>query len=56
MTIFRSPAMCLLGMYSKPAQLPLTASFVTLAGGLIGAFKPISYKFILSLGPVYTFA
>ena len=56
MTIFRSPVMCLLGMYSKPAQLPLTASFVTLTGGVIGAFKPISYKFILSLGPVYTFA
>ncbi|MEH1811885.1 MAG: MFS transporter [Nostoc sp.] len=56
MTIFRSPAMCLLGMYSKPAQLPLTVSFVTLTGGVIGAFKPISYKFILSLGPVSTFA
>ncbi|MEH2037969.1 MFS transporter [Nostoc sp.] len=56
MTIFRSPVICLLGMYSKPAQLPLTASFVTLTGGVIGAFKPISYKFILSLGPVYTFA
>ncbi len=56
MTIFRSPAMCLLGMYSTPAQLPLAVSFVTLAGGLIGAFRPISYKFILSLGPVYTFA
>ncbi|MEH1803832.1 MFS transporter [Nostoc sp.] len=56
MTIFRSPVMCLLGMYSKPAQLPLTASFITLTGGVIGAFKPISYKFILSLGPVYTFA
>ncbi|MEH1792514.1 MFS transporter [Nostoc sp.] len=56
MTIFRSPAMCLLGMYSTPAQLPLAVSVVTLAGGMIGAFKPISYKFILSLGPVYTFA
>ncbi|MFN6482984.1 MULTISPECIES: MFS transporter [unclassified Nostoc] len=56
MTIFRSPVMCLLGMYSTPAQLPLAVSFVTLAGGLIGAFRPISYKFILSLGPVYTFA
>ncbi|PHM09915.1 MFS transporter [Nostoc sp. 'Peltigera malacea cyanobiont' DB3992] len=56
MTIFCSPVMCLLGMYSKPAQLPLTASFVTLTGGVIGAFKPISYKFILSLGPVSTFA
>ncbi|MEH2174783.1 MFS transporter [Nostoc sp.] len=56
MTIFRSPVMCLLGMYSTPAQLPLAVSFVTLTGGLIGAFRPISYKFILSLGPVYTFA
>ncbi|MEH1802176.1 MAG: MFS transporter [Nostoc sp.] len=56
MTIFRSPAMCLLGMYATPAQLPLAVSFVTLAGGVIGAFRPISYKFILSLGPVYTFA
>ncbi|MFN6530187.1 MFS transporter [Nostoc sp. ChiSLP03a] len=56
MTIFRSPVMCLLGMYSIPAQLPLAVSFVTLTGGVIGAFRPISYKFILSLGPVYTFA
>ncbi|MGV0104172.1 MFS transporter [Nostoc sp. DSM 114160] len=56
MTIFRSPVMCLLGMYSTPAQLPLAVSFVTLTGGVIGAFRPISYKFILSLGPVYTFA
>ncbi|MEH2082397.1 MAG: MFS transporter [Nostoc sp.] len=56
MTIFRSPAMCLLGMYSTPAQLPLAVSFVTLVGGVIGAFRPISSKFILSLGPVYTFA
>ncbi|WP_392534473.1 MFS transporter [Nostoc sp. C117] len=56
MTIFRSPAMCLLGMYSTPAQLPLAVSFVTLAGGLIGAFRPIANKYILSLGPVLTFA
>ncbi|MDZ7963435.1 MAG: MFS transporter [Nostoc sp. DedSLP03] len=56
MAIFRSPVMCLLGMYSTPAQLPLAVSFVTLTGGVIGAFRPISYKFILSLGPVYTFA
>ncbi|MEH1938970.1 MAG: MFS transporter [Nostoc sp.] len=56
MTIFRSPVMCLLGMYSTPAQLPLAVSVITLAGGVIGAFRPISYKFILSLGPVYTFA
>ncbi|MEH2043120.1 MFS transporter [Nostoc sp.] len=56
MTIFRSPVMCLLGMYSTPAQLPLAVSFVTLTGGVIGAFRPISYKFILNLSPVYTFA
>jgi Na+/melibiose symporter-like transporter len=56
MTIFRSPAICLLGMYSPASQLPLAASFVTLAGGLISAFKPIANKYILSFGPVFTFA
>ncbi|MEH2069449.1 MAG: MFS transporter [Nostoc sp.] len=56
MTIFRSPAICLLGMYSTPAELPLAVSFVTLVGGFIGAFRPIASKYILSLGPVLTFA
>ncbi|WP_341528966.1 MFS transporter [Nostoc sp. UHCC 0302] len=56
MTVFRSPAICLLGMYAAPAELPLAGSFVTLVGGVIGAFKPVASKFLLSLGPVLTFA
>ncbi|MDZ8081597.1 MAG: MFS transporter [Nostoc sp. DcaGUA01] len=56
MTVFRSPAICLLGMYSTPAELPLAASVVSLVGGFIGAFRPIANKSILSLGPVLTFA
>ncbi|PHJ56060.1 MFS transporter [Nostoc linckia z18] len=56
MTIFRSPAICLLGTYSTPAELPLAASIVSLTGGLIGAFRPIANKYILNLGPVLTFA
>lgn len=56
MTVFRSPAIALLGKYSRPEQLPLAASIVTLAGGIIGAFRPIANKFILSLGPIFSFA
>ncbi|MFB8788898.1 MAG: MFS transporter [Potamolinea sp.] len=56
MTVFRSPAMALLLKYSTPASLPLAASLVTLSGGLIGAFQPFVSKFILGLGPVFTFA
>ena len=56
MTVFRSPAMALLGRYARPVQLPLAVSFVTLAGGMIGAFRPIANNFILSLGPVWSFA
>jgi hypothetical protein len=34
----------------------LAASLLTLTGGLIGAFKPVANKFILSLGAGFTFA
>lgn len=56
MTIFRSPAMALLGKYSTPTELPLAFSVVTLAGGIVGAFRPIANKFILSLGSIFAFA
>ncbi|AFZ22946.1 Major Facilitator Superfamily transporter [Cylindrospermum stagnale PCC 7417] len=56
MTVFRSPAIALLGKYSTPKELPLAVSFVTLAGGIIGAFKGIANNFILSLGPIFAFA
>lgn len=56
MTVFRSPAIALLGKYSTPKELPLAVSFVTLAGGTIGAFRGIANNFILSLGPIFAFA
>ncbi|MBK1988580.1 MFS transporter [Sphaerospermopsis aphanizomenoides BCCUSP55] len=56
MTVFRSPAFALLVKYSMPAELPLAFSFVTLAGGLIGAFRGVANNFILSLGSVWAFA
>lgn len=49
MTVFRSPAIALLAKYSMPAELPLAFSVVVLTGGIIGAFRPIANKFILSL-------
>ncbi|BAB74603.1 MFS transporter [Anabaena sp. FACHB-709] len=56
MTVFRSPAIALLAKYSMPAELPLAFSVVVLTGGIIGAFRPIANKFILSLGPIFAFA
>jgi Na+/melibiose symporter-like transporter len=56
MTVFPSPAFALLVKYLMPAELPLAFSFVTLAGGLIGAFPGVANTFILSLWPVWAFA
>ncbi len=56
MTIFRSPAMALLGKYAVPSQLPIAVSLLTLLGGIVGAFKGIANNFLLSLGPIFCFA
>ncbi|AFY49611.1 hypothetical protein Nos7524_3837 [Nostoc sp. PCC 7524] len=56
MTIFRSPAIALLAKYSMPAELPLAFSVVVFTGGVIGAFRGVANQFILSLGPIFTFA
>jgi MFS family permease len=56
MTIFRSPALALLAKSAMPAELPLAVSVVTLTGGVIGAFRPIANKYILSLGSIFTFS
>lgn len=56
MTVFRSPVLCLLGQYASVPELPMAASFLMVAGGVIGAFAPISSSFLLSLGPTITFA
>lgn len=55
MTIFRSPAMSLLGRYAFRTQLPQAASVLTLVGGLAGATGPLANGFILSLGPIAAF-
>lgn len=56
MAVFRSPATALLGKYASKNDLPLAGSLLTLASGIITAFKPISTNFILSLGAVFSFA
>ena len=56
MTVFRSPAISLLARYSMPKELPLAVSFVTLAGGIVGAFRGVANTFILSLGPIAAFS
>ncbi|MCL1463830.1 MFS transporter [Argonema galeatum] len=56
MAVFRSPAISLLGKYATRPELPMAASFLTLTGGVIGAFKPIADDFVVSTGPMVAFA
>lgn len=57
MTVFRSPAIALLGKYATPNDLPIAASLLTLFGGLVGAFRPVSNQFLLNnLPPMFIFA
>ncbi|WP_008317876.1 MFS transporter [Leptolyngbya sp. PCC 6406] len=56
MTVFRSPALSLLGRYAFRTQLPQAASILTLVGGLAGAMGPLANQFILGLGPMVAFA
>ncbi|MEM1281778.1 MAG: MFS transporter, partial [Cyanobacteria bacterium P01_H01_bin.152] len=55
MTIFRSPAMSLLGRYAFNTQLPQAASILTLVGGVAGAMGPLAGNVILSWGPLVAF-
>jgi hypothetical protein len=55
MTVFRSPAISLIGRYAYASGLPIAMSFLTLAGGLVGAVRPISQDFILGLGAPVAF-
>ncbi len=50
MSVFRAPAISLIGRYAANSELPIAMSFLTLVGALIGGLKPISQDFILSLG------
>lgn len=56
MSVFRSPALSLLGRYANPAQLPQAASVLTLVGGVFSAMGPLANQFILGLGPVVAFS
>lgn len=55
MAIFRSPVTALLGQYATETKLPQAMSFLIFMGGIVGAIRPISSKFILSLGSGVTF-
>jgi Na+/melibiose symporter-like transporter len=55
MTVFRSPAMSLLGRYAFATNLPQAASILTLVGGLAGAMGPLAGDVILGWGPQAAF-
>jgi Major Facilitator Superfamily len=50
MTVFRTPAISLIGRYASASELPIAMSFLTVVGGFIGALRPVVQDFILSLG------
>jgi len=50
MTVFRSPALSLLGRYALATRLPQAASILTLVGGVAGAMGPLAGTLILSWG------
>ncbi|MEO0539844.1 MAG: MFS transporter [Cyanobacteria bacterium P01_A01_bin.105] len=55
MTVFRSPALSLLGRYAFDSQLPQAAGLLTLVGGVTGAMAPLAGEWLLSLGAGITF-
>ena len=55
MTIFRTPAISLIGRYAFTSDLPIAMSFLTLVGGFVGAIRPVVQDFILSLGAPVAF-
>ena len=55
MTVFRTPALALLGRYSTAPNLPRAASILTLIGGGVAALRPGAREFMLTLGPVICF-
>ena len=55
MTVFRSPALSLLGRYAFNTHLPQAASVLTLVGGVAGAMGPLASDLILGWGPTVAF-
>ncbi|MEO1300417.1 MAG: MFS transporter, partial [Cyanobacteria bacterium J06636_16] len=56
MTVFRSPALSLLGRYAFGTRLSQAASILTLVGGVAGAMGPLASQVLLGWGPFVTFA
>ncbi|MBW4522248.1 MAG: MFS transporter [Scytolyngbya sp. HA4215-MV1] len=56
MTMFRSPALALLGKYASLTALPQAASVLLLVGAIAGSLSTFVQKQILSWGPGMTFA
>lgn len=56
MTMFRSPALSLLGRYAFRTGLPQAASVLTLVGGVAGAMGPLASQVILGWGAAAAFA
>ena len=55
MTIFRSPALSLLGRYAYGSGLPQAASLLTVFGAIAGTLGPLAKEYIISLGPGIAF-
>ncbi|MFN9536880.1 MAG: MFS transporter [Pseudanabaena sp.] len=55
MATFRSPVMCLLGIFAGATKLPQAGSVLTLVGSFVASIRPLGTKFILSLGAPATF-
>ena len=55
MTIFRSPALSLLGRYAYGSGLPQAASLLTVFGAIAGSLGPFAKEYILEMGPGVAF-
>ncbi|MFN5854301.1 MAG: MFS transporter [Pseudanabaenaceae cyanobacterium] len=55
MTMFRSPAICMLGIFAMNTRLPQAMSLLTLLGGLAGSTRFFAQGVILSWGPLAAF-
>lgn len=55
MTVFRSPALSLLGQYAVETRLPQAVSILIFMGALAGAVGAFANRFILSLGAPVAF-
>jgi hypothetical protein len=56
MGLFRAPALSLLARHARREALPLAASVLTAAAGVVAAATPSARAWILSFGPMPTFA